>query len=979
MLFAKFELGGPMAINESISIDNFSKIRANDMPVICLGLKFKNETERRTYFISLLREKLKDPKFRAIEGFPKGSDDDILELSDPPYFTACPNPFLEEFIKLEGNKYDPKAHYSKKPFAADVNEGKTHPLYSAMAYHTKVPHRAIMRYILHYTDPGDVVLDCFCGTGMTGVAAQMCADKKEAAALGYKVVPDGTLLQKSFNERSNEAWEKFSIIGERKCILADLSPAATYISKTYNSPIDIFEIEKEVENVYHDLFRDYGWMYKTLINGDFIKSSKNRIINSELCNSKNDVEIRAILNHYSAYFGDINYTLWSDVYSCSNCGGEIILWNTAVDKESASLAKKFPCHHCNATLAKNRMERIWLTEWDKATNSSIRISKQVPVLINFSFGNKRYEKIPDSFDLELIRKVNQIDISNWFPCDMLPVGVNTAQPKLSHGLTRVHHFYHHRSLVVFAQLYSKCKDRRCAPIVFNMITRVNKQSSLHVSNYFKKGGGVCKGHLTGTLYIPSISPELPVTKVFKDRTKTFLRGMKKKINNKNLTLISTQSAGELEISDDSIDYIFVDPPFGANLNYSEVNWNEESWLKVWTNSNKEAIENKYQGKGLNEYRNLMTACFKETYRVLKPGRWMTVEFSNTRAAVWNSIQTALSDAGFIVANVSALNKKQGSFKAVNTPTAVKQDLVISAYKPNGGFETRFSVGVSTEEGVWDFVRTHLQYLPVTKFQGEDLVALPERDSRILYDKIVAYYVLKGHQVPISSPEFQIGLSQRFIQRDNMYFLPEQAAEYDKRKIYNRKPFQSALFVSDELTAIQWLRDRLTETPQKYNEIHPDFTPLLGHVDKQERNLLSLDLLLGQNFLCYDGKGEVPNQIHSYLFTNFKELKKLAKEDPLLQSKAKDRWYVPDPNKVVEQEKLRERALLKEFHEYLESKQKRLKVFRLEAVRAGFKKAWQEKDYNTIIEVARKIKDEVLQEDPKLLMFYDQALTRSEQS
>jgi hypothetical protein len=76
------------------------------------------------------------------------------------------------------------------------------------------------------------------------------------------------------------------------------------------------------------------------------------------------------------------------------------------------------------------------------------------------------------------------------------------------------------------------------------------------------------------------------------------------------------------------------------------------------------------------------------------------------------------------------------------------------------------------------------------------------------------------------------------------------------------------------------------------------------------------------------------------------------------------------------EKKREKALLKEFEEYRTSSQKRLKVFRLEAVRAGFKTAWQERDYATIITVARKVPENVLQEDPKLLMWYDQALTRS---
>jgi hypothetical protein len=139
--------------------------------------------------------------------------------------------------------------------------------------------------------------------------------------------------------------------------------------------------------------------------------------------------------------------------------------------------------------------------------------------------------------------------------------------------------------------------------------------------------------------------------------------------------------------------------------------------------------------------------------------------------------------------------------------------------------------------------------------------------------------------------------------------------------------------------------------------------------------LELSELLEQNFLRYDGNGEVPSQIRSYLSTNFKELRNLVKDDPALKAKAKDRWYAPDPNKAGDLEKLRERSLLREFEDYRVSSQKRLKVFRVEAVRAGFKKAWQERDYTTIITLARKIPENVLQEDPKLLMWYDHAVTR----
>jgi len=137
----------------------------HDGPVECLGKTFASDVERREYYLTLLSEKLKDPEFRKIEGFPYGEDEDILGLSDPPYYTACPNPFVQDFVSYYGKPYDPAEDYKREPYAADVSEGKNHPIYMAHSYHTKVPHKAVMRYILHYTKPSDVVLiDLFIGS-----------------------------------------------------------------------------------------------------------------------------------------------------------------------------------------------------------------------------------------------------------------------------------------------------------------------------------------------------------------------------------------------------------------------------------------------------------------------------------------------------------------------------------------------------------------------------------------------------------------------------------------------------------------------------------------------------------------------------------------------------------------------------------------------------------------------------------------------
>jgi hypothetical protein len=427
-----------------------------------------------------------------------------------------------------------------------------------------------------------------------------------------------------------------------------------------------------------------------------------------------------------------------------------------------------------------------------------------------------------------------------------------------------------------------------------------------------------------------------------------------------------------------VDYIFTDPPFGENIYYADLNFLVESWHGVTTDAQPEAIIDRFKHKALPDYQHLMQRCFAEYYRVLKPGRWMTVVFSNSKAAVWNAIQVALQQAGFVVAEVTALDKQQGSYRQVTSTTAVKQDLVISAYKPNGGLEARFRERGACEASAWDFVQTHLRQLAVAKVKNGELEFIVERDARRIYDRMVAWFVRHGAPVPLSGQEFQEGLRQRFSERDGMVFLPEQAAEYDQKRAQMARAPQMELFVCDERSAIDWLTDFLKRRPSTYQELHPEFITQLGAGWKKHEAKPELSALLEASFLRHDGDGDVPSQIHGYLSTNFKELRGLEKSDPRLKAKAKDRWYVPDPHKAQDLEKKREKALLKEFETYLTAPGRRLKEFRLEVLRAGCKAAWSRKDYRTIIEIAQKVPDEALQEDEKLLLWYDQALTRMEE-
>ena len=275
-------------------------------------------------------------KVRNIEGFPIGTDEDIIALSDAPYYTACPNPFIEEFIKENGTPYDEATdNYHREPFAADVSEGKTDPIYMAHSYHTKVPHKAIMQYILHYTDPGDIVLDGFCGTGMTGVAAQMCESSYDTIQLDF-----------GMGQNENKKW------GARKAILNDLSPAATFIASNYNKKVNVSQFLQAIEGVLSSVEQDTQWMYETTIP----KSGGRK--------------------------ATINYVLWSDVFICPKCGKELVFWDIALDPDR-NMRSVMHCNNCGIEIKKTKCERAIDYYVDPLSGEPKTFAKQVPVLINY--------------------------------------------------------------------------------------------------------------------------------------------------------------------------------------------------------------------------------------------------------------------------------------------------------------------------------------------------------------------------------------------------------------------------------------------------------------------------------------------------------------------------------------------------------------------------------------------------------------------
>lgn len=850
----------------------------NEGPVTCLGIRFENDAKRRAFFREELRKKL--PELRLIEGFPVGEDDDIIALSDPPYYTACPNPWINDFIKeweaeksilqAEGKR---TSHFEvKEPYAADVSEGKNNPVYLAHAYHTKVPHPAIMRYILHYTQPGDTVFDGFCGTGMTGVAANLCGSSAEVNALH----------------------EKNAIVGVRHGICSDLSPAASSIAAGYNAPFNVKQFKQKALSILDQLDEELGWMFETNVRGGKAK---------------------------------VNSSIWSDVFVCPSCNNELVLWDVAVDEDSKTIKDEFNCPHCGNLCSKKTMKKAWETVFDSILDDTISINKKVPVKFCYSFNGRRGEKVPDESDYQNFQKIDRIVIQNPHTAK-LQDGFNTSQPIQSNGVTHTHLFYTRRSYVYYCRMYELIKDDIH---LLNWFTSV-LQSTSKMNRFRFSGTGIN----SGTLYIPSLNWEFTPSQTLRRKIESLAESGYKERGN---SLVSVMSATQLSvIRDNSIDYMFIDPPFGANLMYSELNILWESWLNVKTDNKPEAIVNPVQKKDLFDYQSLMNASLKEFYRILKPGKWLTMEFSNTSAAVWNSIQNALQGVGFVVVNVAALDKQQGSFKAVTSPTAVKQDLIITCYKPTDDLTEKFLSSANNAQNIWEFTEDLLEHLPVHLKKDNATTAVVERSPKILFDRLIAYYVQHGYQVPIDAADFQKGLKDRFVERDGMFFTAEQAIEYEDKKKETTAFVSLALLVGSEAEGIEWLKRKLEEGPKTYSEILPDWMQDLVKPKKGD-TLPELMQILDENFL----KDE-----NGY-------------------------WHIPDLNDQAQLDAVRNKRLLKEFEVYVEAK--KVKNARLEALRAGFKECYKNKDFATIVAVGDKIDEELLTTDEVLLRFYDIASSR----
>ena len=355
---------------------------------------------------------------------------------------------------------------------------------------------------------------------------------------------------------------------------------------------------------------------------------------------------------------------------CNHCGQEFVLWDVARDerenvRESKILAE-FDCPHCGRPLKKRELKR----------------TARYPVSVGYrccGAGLKECTAPPDNFDRNLLEQLDKGPPENlWYPKDRFPEGINTRQP-IAAGITSVDKAYTPRALHAMALLWkvaSAWPEEDVRDKLLFTVTSLYQRVTVFSEFRFWGGSGN-----TANYNVPAIMNEQNVFATFERKANTISWYFREANEMPRKVEVSTQSACCLgQLPDRSVDYIFTDPPFGANINYSEMNFLWESWLGTKTDIREEAIVNKVQGKDYDKYERLLCSAFREMRRVLKDDAWLTVIFHNSSDKAWNAIQMSLDKAGFSIEGTQTFDKKHGTFKMFVSENAVGYDLVLHCRK-----------------------------------------------------------------------------------------------------------------------------------------------------------------------------------------------------------------------------------------------------------------------------------------------------------
>jgi len=589
------------------------------------------------------------------------------------------------------------------PSETIISGDRNSSIYRLFNYHTKVNPEIARAFIETYTTPGQLVLDPFCGSGMLGLGAHH----------GLK---------------SGE---------HRKVILSDLSPAAAHLAWAYNSRprTDILTTEKE--RILRTVTDRVGVLYGESPTG--AKTSRPTW----------------------------GYQVWSDVVKCPSCSTEVTY--IEVERTESTCPKCSEQFSWSTTKAGMKgWERVKEIVTDPLLDSTLETVRQQLCHTWYSKRKGYQDRVDLKLEEECQQFARQLVSDTQIPIMELPDGENLNQPKKSHGLTHVHHFYTTRNLAVLAVIHEEVEQSRIE------IRHVLRQAALSIhtrgsirNRYLQEYGHRHVGVQSGTLYVPPVREEINLIEAFDRRLTAVISNLGENETVTSPVVVGVQSATNLEqIPDDSIDYGLTDPPFGSNINYSDLNFLGEAWLDSFTDISQEAIINKSQDKDLGDYGNLMRDSFREMHRVLRPGAFLTVIFQNSDNEIWNEIQRGLIEVGFETHDVVVVDKGKGTLKALSSTHGTGQDIAITMRKTLPD-ETVSKDDVGEGDDLWGHIDETIAEVSLGRPVRDENGRLNPRHIHALFPMMLRFYLSRDLEVPYTVAEFLEELQNRYTIEDGL--------------------------------------------------------------------------------------------------------------------------------------------------------------------------------------------------------------------
>lgn len=152
----------------------------------------------------------------------------------------------------------------------------------------------------------------------------------------------------------------------------------------------------------------------------------------------------------------------------------------------------------------------------------------------------------------------------------------------------------------------------------------------------------------------------------------------------NIQIVKGSATNLNFIPNESVDYIYTDPPYGAKIPYLDLSTMWNAWLDLPVTEadyGQEAIEGGEHNKSKEEYNKLISKSIQEMYRVLKFDRWMSFVFAHKDPEFWHLIIDTAERCGFEYVGAVPQKNGQSSFKKRQNPfTVLSGQLIINFRK-----------------------------------------------------------------------------------------------------------------------------------------------------------------------------------------------------------------------------------------------------------------------------------------------------------